>query len=304
MKSPKVWKSFEDQLMLLEDRGLKFQNQKRALSYLERIGYYRLSGYWYPFKQKDVSGKCLDEFILDSYFEEALDLYVFDKRLRLLALDALERIEIAIRVDVAHLLGKKESLAHMNPSRFDGSFKHKDWTTKYDNLINFAKNAEFVVHHKNYYGGKLPIWVASEVWDFGALSKLYAGMKYEDKDKIARKYKLPSGAHLESQLRAFNFIRNVSAHHGRLWNRSVIGRASLKGLRDSELRKLSTNQMFVYFCLMKRMLDIICPRSTWGKRFLSLINEFPKSCSGAIAINQFGLSKQIDLQNWKLWNTK
>jgi len=75
----------------------------------------------------------------------------------------LERIEIAIRVDVAHLLGKKESLAHMNPSRFDGSFKHKDWTTKYDNLIDFAKNAEFVVHHKNYYGGKLPIWVASEV---------------------------------------------------------------------------------------------------------------------------------------------
>lgn len=304
MKSPKVWKSFDDQLALLESRGLVIRDKRRALSYLERIGYYRLSGYWYPFKQKDTSGNRLDDFITDSHFEEALDLYVFDKRLRLLALDALERIEIAIRVDVAHLLGKKESLAHMNPSRFDGSFKHADWMAKYDSLKDFAKTAEFVVHHRTYYGGKLPIWVASEVWDFGALSRLYAGMKQTDKDKIARKYRLPSGAHLENQLRAFNFIRNVSAHHGRLWNRGVIGRASLKGIIDPELHKLSTNQMFVYFCLMKRMLDIICPRSTWGNHFLSLIAKFPESRNGAITERQFGLSKQVDLKNWELWKTK
>lgn len=304
MKSPKVWKSFQDQLVLLENRELNIRDKKRALSYLERIGYYRLSGYWHPFKQKDILGKSLDEFIPNSYFEEALDLYVFDKRLRLLALDALERIEIAIRVDVAHLLGKKETLAHMNPLRFDGSFKHTEWTDKYDNLVDFAKTAEFVIHHRNHYGGKLPIWVASEIWDFGALSRLYAGMKQVDKDKIARKYRLPSGKNLETQLHAFNVIRNISAHHGRLWNRNAISRVSLKGIIDPELHKLSTNQMFVYFCLMKRMLDIICPRSTWGERFLLLINEFPKSCNGAIAINQFGLSKQIDLQNWKLWDTK
>lgn len=129
-------------------------------------------------------------------------------------------------------------------------------------------------------------------------------MKQTDKDKIARKYRLPSGKNLETQLHAFNVIRNISAHHGRLWNRNAISRVSLKGIIDPELHKLSTNQMFVYFCLMKRMLDIICPRSTWGERFLLLINEFPKSCNGAIAINQFGLSKQIDLQNWKLWDTK
>lgn len=220
-------------------------------------------------------------------------------------MDALERIEIAIKVDISYLLGEKESLAHTNEIRFDNKFDHKKWLEKYESLKNQSKRLDFVTHHNKHYNGKLPIWVASEVWDFGSLSKLYAGMKTKDKDKIARKYRLPSGKNLETQLHAFNVIRNISAHHGRLWNRNAIGRVSLKGITDPpELKTLSSNQMFMYFCLMKRMLDTICPQSTWGNRFSALIDEFPKPSNGAFTIDQFGIPKETNFKSWKLWNAQ
>ncbi len=50
MSSAKPWKSFVDQLTLLKNRGLECDDETAALDYLERIGYYRLSGYWYPFR--------------------------------------------------------------------------------------------------------------------------------------------------------------------------------------------------------------------------------------------------------------
>lgn len=99
-KAPKPWISFEDQLQLLKARGMQVDDDAAALDYLERIGYYRLSGYWYPMRQIDKEESDLqkapvrsDRFLPESRFEDAVRLYVFDKKLRLLALDALERIE-------------------------------------------------------------------------------------------------------------------------------------------------------------------------------------------------------------------
>ena len=111
MKPLKPWRSFANQLQQLQDRGLQVDSPAAALDYLERLGYYRLSGYWYPLRTIDVAasmaqGKAVraDSFMPGSRFEDVVRLYVFDKKLRLLALDALERIEMAVRVDVAHLL--------------------------------------------------------------------------------------------------------------------------------------------------------------------------------------------------------
>ena len=123
MPIDKPWKSFIDQLALLKQRGLLVNNEPAALDYLERIGYYRLSGYWYSFRKLKITqdkdtGKLSyfrhDEFMDGSHFKDAVHLYVFDKKLRLLALDALERIELAIRVDIAHLLGEQNVYAHEN----------------------------------------------------------------------------------------------------------------------------------------------------------------------------------------------
>lgn len=127
---PKPWHSYQQQLALLQSRGMAVSDPPKALDYLERIGYYRLSGYWFAFRERtelccplDPQSKKLskskptrlplDTFKPGTTFQNAVDLYVFDKKLRLLTLDALERVEIALRVDISHVLGKHEKFAYL-----------------------------------------------------------------------------------------------------------------------------------------------------------------------------------------------
>ena len=51
----KPWLGFDEQLAKLQQRGLSVTDKAAALNYIERIGYYRLSGYWYSFRER--SGK-------------------------------------------------------------------------------------------------------------------------------------------------------------------------------------------------------------------------------------------------------
>lgn len=311
----KPWKSIDEQLEILRSRGLQIEDCERAKRYLTRLGYYRLSGYWYPFRQfRNVDdGQTAelrsDDFMEGSRFGDLIKLYVFDKKLRLLALDALERIEMALRVDVAHLLGESDALAHETPDCFHGNFGkridsrsgktgHQIWLEKYQQQVRRAGRTPFVSHHLGKYGS-LPIWVAIEVWDFGMLSTLYEGMKYNDKNKIALKYGASDGNEMAKCLRSLNFIRNVSAHHARLWNVNVVDRSPLP--QGQYWQQLNNARPFFYFCLMQMFLRVICPTSTWGQRLNALINEdFPAVGCGAIKVGDFGLTD--DWRLWELWS--
>lgn len=313
----KPWCSFPDQLKTLKSRGLQVENEAAALDYLERVGYYRLSGYWYPLRvidpvESQVQRKAvrLDDFAPGSRLEDVARLYVFDKKLRLLALDALERIEMAVRVDVAHLLGARDPLAHQNPTCLHGNFakkviqrgpdagktQHQVWLEKYESHLRRARKEPFVVHHLEKYG-ELPIWAAIEVWDFGALSKLFAGLQYADQQAIAAKYGAPSGEAFGKWLRTLNFIRNVSAHHSRLWNINVVEVAPVPLSWPSELKNA---RPFFCFCLMQKLLRKICPHTSWGHRFVELVaREFPPFANGAVSVAEMGAF--ADWDRWELW---
>lgn len=178
MAELKPWKSMTDQLALLKERGLLVDDEAAALDYLPRIGYYRLSGYWYPLREIDKAASLqqkrpirADHFVADSHFKDVVNLYVFDKKLRLLALDALERIEMAVRVDVAHLLGEKDPCAHENPACLHGNFAkkvkrkesnkgktdHQLWLERYNAMLRRARREPFIEHHRYKYADRLPI---------------------------------------------------------------------------------------------------------------------------------------------------
>ncbi len=313
MAEIKPWKSIDDQLKILQTRGLLIEDHDRGRRYLMRLGYYRLSGYWYPFRQFLPDGVHQeadfrsDNFMEGSRFNDLVKIYVFDKKLRLLAVDALERIEMALRVDVAHLLGERDALAHENPDYFHGKFSkkkkkngktgHQMWLKKYQQQVHRSRRTTFVSHHLEKYGS-LPIWVAIEVWDFGMLSTLFAGMKQADKDLLAQKYGAPDGNELAKWLRSLNFIRNVSAHHARLWNVNVVERSPLP--QGNHWQHLNNARPFFYFCLMQMFLQKICPTTAWGQRFKRLIDEdFPDVDCGAIKVGDFGLT--TDWESWELW---
>ena len=323
MKPPKNWLSFEEQLRKLKAKGMHVDDEAVAIDYLERIGYYRLSGYWYPMLAMDQEASKRkntpirkSEFVPGSRLEDAVKLYVFDKKLRLLALDALERIEMAVRVDVAYILGKRSPLAHLDARYLDGNFSkktrntnkrlnsndnehktpHEKWVANYEKQLDRSKDLPFVKHHYEDYDGKLPVWVAIEIWDFGMLSWLFSGMKHEDREEIAKIYGAKDKKELSNWLHSLNVIRNISAHHSRLWNANIVKKSEVPADWPKELNK---HRPFFYFCLMQHFLNVICPKSQWAIRFRKLLaDDFPKEAT-SLSLEDMGTC--VGWEEWPLW---
>ena len=299
MNYNRPWKSFAEQLDLLKSRGMVMTDEAAALSYLERIGYYRLSAYWYPFrvfqlmqdpKTKQIHQKLTNQFVANTQFLDAVNLYLFDKALRLMILDALERIEVAIRVDVAYLLGKRDTFAHLRIAelhpgfagkRFhSGNTAHQEWLTKYTRLVDRSKE-DFVLHYRNNHGPDLPIWVAVEVWDFGAMSQLFAMMKVPDQQAIATKYGVQDWRVFQSWLRSLSYLRNLVAHHSRVWNRNVIDQPKLPAHGqvawcDGFIGKNDLiAKPFLLLAICRHLVLRICPGTVWHHRVRAHLDSFP-----------------------------
>lgn len=307
MSYPKPWLSLEQQLNKLQSRGMQVSDAAKARGYLHRIGYYRLSGYWFAFRER--SGACctwnpksdqpqrkvetvaLDSFKPGATFQNAVDLYVFDKGLRLLAIDALERIEIALRVDISHTLGQLDTFAYLRPDLFHHTFsqqlgknsgltKHHEWLTKHAQLILRSKE-EFVTHNRTQYGLPLAVWVVCEVWDFGTLSTLFGGMRETEQDLIAAKYGVRNGRVFATWLRSLNYLRNVCAHHSRLWNRNIVDQPKLPSSAEAPwVTALSHNahsqaRCFLLLLIVRHMLKVINSTSSWPARMKQHMEAFP-----------------------------
>lgn len=161
-------------------------------------------------------------------------------------------------------------------------------------MINRSKE-DFAEHYKAKYGLPLPIWVAIELWDFGLLSMFYKGMTVRDKAEIAAKYSIPDWQVMESWLRCLNYVRNVVAHHSRLWNRNLIDQPKLakKGEMpafDSYVGNVHvTSRVYVVLCILAHFMKHVCPRSSWQLRLADLVRSFPKAAH--INVHDMGFPK-------------
>jgi abortive infection bacteriophage resistance protein len=138
-----------------------------------------------------------DKFRTGTKFSEVVELYVFDKKLRLLMMDVIERVEIALRVQITLELGKLGAHAHRDASALHPNFqrpsakgstesRHQKWLRRHDEAFARSKE-EFAKHFKSKYPGEYPpIWIAAELWDFGAMSVLYSGVRKDGQSAVAR----------------------------------------------------------------------------------------------------------------------
>ena len=95
--------TIEQQIDLLVSRGLTIPDRDKALHYLNYIGYHRLSGYFLTFQQ-NAPGVESHSFKKGVTFKDILDIYIFDRELRLLVMDAIERIEVAFRACISNTI--------------------------------------------------------------------------------------------------------------------------------------------------------------------------------------------------------
>ena len=298
------WKSFEEQLELLRSRGMRIEDDASALTWLRRVGYYRLSAYWYPFRvfrhvQDAETGSIrtqrTDEFVQDTSFSDAVELYVFDRRLRVLLSDALERIEVSLRVELAYRLGKSDTFAHLHAGAFHPTFRDRRfggdgetafdaWQRRYGGLVARSKE-DFVKHYHERHGPDLPIWVAIEVWDFGAVSQLLAMTRVPDQEAIAKRFGIADWKAFSSWVRALSYLRNLVAHHSRVWNRNMVSEPKMPSSHppdwcaDFAGQKDLLSKPFVYLEIVRHLVEVVCPGSQWPQRVAAHLAAFPAQTS-------------------------
>lgn len=259
-----------------------------------------------------LASQVLDTFVPSSEFSQVVDLYVFDKRLRLMMLDVLKRIEVSIRTDVALQMGIKNNWAYRDKALLDGKFtaidpqkggsRFDEFVRRFDEMAASSKE-EFVAHFRSTYSDPLPIWAAVELWDFGMLSMFIAGMKYGDMRDIANKYGVSRPELFPTWVRTLAFVRNICAHHSRLWNKPLIAQPKLPRLNDVPLLNhlagdTFASEHFYSAAAIARYFQLqINPTSSWGARFVSLIETFPEGPK--ISIGQAGFpAKWCALPLW------
>jgi abortive infection bacteriophage resistance protein len=187
--------AFADQLDLLKSRGLIVDDETEAEHLLRAIGYYRLSGYWYSYRRRLQGPHRDDLFVEGTTFRQVVRLYDADRRLKLHVLDALERIEIGVRVLIGFTLGRRGSYAYLSAANLDGRFTQSSGgrpsTCTYDRWLRkmlaaqTRSSEDFVLHFQHKYDGRLPVWVMTEILDFGSMSYLFQGLKASDRNEIA-----------------------------------------------------------------------------------------------------------------------
>lgn len=270
----------QSQLNQLIARGLVVQDQATGIQVLNSVGYYRLSGYLYPFRTRNSNGSVLDTYYPGSMLDEVLQLYEFDRQLRLL-LDAIERIEVAVRTQVTyHFAMKYGPFGHANPNNFHPQFNHTGWLS--DAQLEVTRsNDKFINHFQQKYDGfpLVPIWMLTEVISIGSLSRLYKGLDNKDKLPIASYFNIPH-KRLADWLHPITYIRNVCAHHSRLWNRELSIRPDV--VKDPNWHPPLTprnDRIFYILLILKELLSASGNGHDWVAKMNQLLTpivELPK----------------------------
>jgi len=271
--------TIDDMLDRLEDRGMVVGDWNRAKYYLAYIGYYRLSGYWFTFQTRDDPLNS-SQFREGTNFNAVLDRYIFDRKLRVMILDATERIEIAARTAITDVMSLQYG-AHwyLAEKLFNSKEKHAGFLRAARaeagvDPFDPKRQSQCVKHYVNKYTPlDPPCWMLFEVVSFGKISSLYSNLHNNDKNKIADKFDLPRQV-FESWLHASSYIRNLAAHHNRVWNHEF--RIPPKVERKYKGHVPEPKRFYNYAIVLHSLLRKTSSRSRWGERLNALLREYPE----------------------------
>lgn len=310
------------QLHLLKQRGLTILDESRALCFLEAVSFFRLTPYMRPFQHSDDR----HQFEAGTKFSQLARLYDFDRRLRLLAIDAIERTEVAIRAHISNALNQKYgSHWYIDSHHFKKIYDHQrliqgirdkqqvaldDFNREclridnvqmtddaYKRKLKLKRQQESYARHYaiTYHQPELmPCWAMLEELSMDELSHFFKGLaKDKDKKIIASGFNL-SAPLLESWLHTLTVIRNICAHHARLWNREL----GIKPIYPTQKdffwptyleQDYSHTRVAVVFAILHHMMQRVSPDTCWHERLFSLFGEFSE-----IPVGNMGLPK-----HWK-----
>lgn len=299
-----------DLTFLLATRGLRFDNWAEAHAHLEHIGYYRFTGYLRPFKVGGA-GADAENFKSGTKFEDVHDLYIFDRRLRILILEAVEKIEIAARSAISDAVACRygphwymdrkyfERPKFYHPTKpFDIAEWHAAFMGDVKRQIGHddpRRRDIFVEHYYDTYDAPAmpPCWMIFEVISFGSVSQCLKFLKHPEYADVCRKFALNHQT-LSSWLHSISYVRNLCAHHSRLWNRVI----TIKPLIPTAHRIAfagRNDRIYAALLAMQILLQRIWSNNEWAERLRILIGAHPGLPTSAMGFP----SNWESLKEWK-----
>lgn len=271
--------SIADQIALLERRGMLVPDRVKAAHYLRHVSYYRLRAYWLPFEEPaPTNGDHL--FAAGTSLNDAIELYVFDRQLRLLVMDAIERIEVSLRGGwAAHLAMKYQPHGYLDPNIYDRPDRYAKAYTSLLEEIDRSTDT-FMVHYKRKYSDPVqpPAWMTAEVMSLGQLSKWISNLKLRvDRQAIAKPYGLDEKI-LVSIAHHLTYVRNICAHHGRLWNKQftvIMTMPNSPGSLKLAMNASAPRKLYNTLAVLGYLVGIVAPGSEWRRRLIELIDAHP-----------------------------
>lgn len=305
MEYTKPWLSLEQQVDHLASRGIDVGDRDRAIALLRAVGYYRLTGYLYPFRNSEqyVDGegrthtRVFDSYAPGTTLHHAESIINFDRRLRLLVMDGVERIEVAVRMQIGYVLGRISPFAHEDPACFIDTFTDESTDpetgapipgahTKWLQRVNERRDnsdEQFVKHFREKYDDRMPVWALTELLELGQLSRLYSGLNQQEAEEVARAFGAPTKKIMRSWLASLNYVRNVAAHHARLFNRKLQNAPKrpktgqvplLDHLQDAPKDGFGTYNALAVIAYLLHSIEV---DTEWRQRLAALLHSFPTS---------------------------
>lgn len=215
--------SILEQLSLLKQRNLIINDAWLAEHFLKTVGYYRLKAYFQPFLLNSNSN---DGFKTGTTFSDILNLYIFDRELRLLIVDAIERIEVALRTALSNAMSNKYGPhCYLDQALFSNEKLYEIFTKEVAVHLGRSKEDYIKEYYSLYHSPKHPpSWMAMECLSFGTVSKAYSNIKDRGIRKEVGDTLDQFSEILKSWMKALTYTRNICAHHARLWNRFFINK--------------------------------------------------------------------------------
>ena len=282
----KTYTSPNQLVSLLRSRGLAIKNEARVENYIRHIGYYRFSAYLYPLL---TTPKENHVFKAGSTFDNALDMYRFDRHLRLLMFNQIEKIEVAVRSAIVNITSRETG----NPFWMTdpNCFYDVKQFLKTQQLIDveLAKSREeFIEHFRRTYSEPYPpAWMLAEILPLGVLTKIYENIKSNQiRKKIAQEFSLTVPVFM-SWMTIITVTRNNCCHHSRVWNRTFALRALTMRRMTRPWISANVNQQKVYFslCVIKFFLDIISPTNDMTSKLQILLSDYPTIDTNAMGFS-------------------
>lgn len=283
--------SIPQQIELLVERGLPvplpihedWEERQPEYHVVARLlvdnNYYRLSGYWRYFQVRPARGD--NRFTAAGTVAQIASVYTFDHDLRSILMEGLAALEVTFRSRLAYFIADGMSVDCYTDARSFVSDRGNGIVMR-DVLITdiekeLARSKERFVAHHLAKGEAVPVWALVEVLTFGTISKMYRLLDDQAvRTKLSKSFGLPNARFAASLMRSFVVLRNICAHHSRLWNRVPdVPPPVLNRYKQSEPQLYQTASPWAWFVMLADLVDAVRKDSVFSSRLWEHVDSRP-----------------------------